>query len=394
MVENPRNNEIPVASSSTAAAAAPSTPDNPVVVVAQKAKSAVKQYVARPGMEHRPSVRLLHQPYSSSIPHTNRPVQRGYDALPEQTSSGGIVAGLLSIFRKRNVASNVSEKDHLPTVIEEPGESGRKRIMVPRRVAEELAPHIAAHTDGNEDPEAVAKHFAAHADSYIGTEKEDPSAIRRATERAGDGIRSFFGREKYSGDNNLSSNIYADDSDEYSSDMVDLLDVVGKYISSFGVARRGLISTDPQVSTLSTLTNVQNSLFIPSLGRVLDRRPAYRLSAEPEALRRLHKLKASLKDASTTMKERAKTEISAFLGRPRLARVSSISSTLTDAHYAVLQHGETLDGWTPEEKEMLDDLVRHSLHSRRAKFKRALKGFGQYVRRRKFTCQQDLDLLS
>jgi len=47
-----------------------------------------------------------------------------------------------------------------------------------------------------------------------------------------------------------------------------------------------------------------------------------------------------------------------------------------------MPNGETLQGWTPEEKEELDDLVRHKLHSRRAKMKRALKGFGQYVRRR------------
>jgi hypothetical protein len=119
---------------------------------------------------------------------------------------------------------------------------------------------------------------------------------------------------------------------------------------------------------------------------MLNRRPAYTLSAEPEELRRLRKLKASLRDASVTLKERAKTKINTLLGRPLLPRVSSISSVMTDSHYAVLQHGETLDGWTAEEKEMLDDLVRHSLHSRRAKFKRSLKGFGKYVRRRKFTC--------
>jgi hypothetical protein len=137
------------------------------------------------------------------------------------------------------------------------------------------------------------------------------------------------------------------------------------------------------VSTLSTLTNVQNSLFVPSLGRVLNRRPAYTLAAEPDELRRLHKLKASLKEASSTLKERTKTKIGNLLGRPPLLRASSISSNLTDEHWAVLQHGETLDGWTVAEKEILDDMVRHALHSRRAKFKRALKGFGKYVRRRK-----------
>jgi hypothetical protein len=125
---------------------------------------------------------------------------------------------------------------------------------------------------------------------------------------------------------------------------------------------------------------------------VVNRRPAYRLSTEPDDLRRLRKLKDSLKDASSVIKERAKTKIGTILGRPGIIRAPSISSVITDSHWAVLQHGETLDGWTAEEKEELDDLVRHSLHSRRAKFKRAMKGFGQYVRRRRFTCLHEFDL--
>jgi hypothetical protein len=71
--------------------------------------------------------------------------------------------------------------------------------------------------------------------------------------------------------------------------------------------------------------------------------------------------------------------------RPPLAHTSTISSVISESRYAVLPHGESLAGWTAEEKDELDDLVRHMLHSRRAKLKRSLKGFGQYVRRRKFT---------
>ncbi|KAK3076956.1 hypothetical protein LTS18_011559, partial [Coniosporium uncinatum] len=51
---------------------------------------------------------------------------------------------------------------------------------------------------------------------------------------------------------------------EYDSDIVDYLDVV-----------------DPEVSTLSTLTNVQNSLFLPDLGRLYNRRPTYTLTQRP-----------------------------------------------------------------------------------------------------------------
>lgn len=66
---------------------------------------------------------------------------------------------------------------------------------------------------------------------------------------------------------------------------------------------------------------------------------------------------------------------------PPMHRSSTITSRITDSHYAALPHGVSLEGWTEKEKWELDDHVRHMLHSRRARFKRTMKGFGQYVRR-------------
>jgi len=66
-------------------------------------------------------------------------------------------------------------------------------------------------------------------------------------------------------------------------------------------------------------------------------------------------------------------------------------SRQTNLQYAVLPDDENLEGWTNEEKKELDDLVRHQLHSRRARFKRSLKGFGQYVRRREFILQSAIE---
>ncbi len=63
--------------------------------------------------------------------------------------------------------------------------------------------------------------------------------------------------------------------------------------------------------------------------------------------------------------------------------LNTISSRLNDRYYAVLPHGTRLPSWTEEEKLELNDHVRHMLHSRRSRFKRRMKGFGQYVRRRK-----------
>ncbi|KAK2680699.1 Protein of unknown function DUF2985 [Fusarium oxysporum f. sp. vasinfectum] len=118
--------------------------------------------------------------------------------------------------------------------------------------------------------------------------------------------------------------------DEYDQELVDWLDVI-----------------DPEVQTLSTLTNVQNSLFVPDLGKWVNRRPTYALSRhDPQA------------DWARGAVEQER-----------------------HSHYAALPHGTNLDGWTPEEKAELDDHVRHMLHSRRARFKRRMKGFGQYVRR-------------
>lgn len=66
---------------------------------------------------------------------------------------------------------------------------------------------------------------------------------------------------------------------------------------------------------------------------------------------------------------------------PPMQRSSTITSRLTDSHYAALPHGESLEGWSAQEKSELDDHVRHMLHSRRSRWKRRFKGFGQYVKR-------------
>lgn len=43
-----------------------------------------------------------------------------------------------------------------------------------------------------------------------------------------------------------------------------------------------------------------------------------------------------------------------------------------------------MSDWTEQEKADLDDYVRHLLHSKKEKFKRRMRGFGKYVRTRKF----------
>ncbi|THC93144.1 hypothetical protein EYZ11_007387 [Aspergillus tanneri] len=151
-------------------------------------------------------------------------------------------------------------------------------------------------------------------------------------------------------------------SDEYHPHIVDVLDVI-----------------DPEVSALSTLTNVQNSLFVPNLGPFLNRNPTYTLSPPRE----------SSEDEGTTTtdegEEIPEKEPDGRPTRPPLERpLTSLSAVLEkqDARFAVLPEGSNLEGWTERDVEELNDHVRHMLHSRRSKFKRAMKGFGKYVSKR------------
>lgn len=135
---------------------------------------------------------------------------------------------------------------------------------------------------------------------------------------------------------------------------------------------------DPEVSALSTLTNVQNSLFVPDLFGFVNREPTYTL----------HPTQPSEEEGTTTDASEPLPEPPKFQ-EPRsdvnqLQHVSSISSVLdeNDTRFAVLPDESNLEGWTKAEVEELNDHVRHMLHSRRSKFKRSMKGFGQYVSKR------------
>lgn len=147
---------------------------------------------------------------------------------------------------------------------------------------------------------------------------------------------------------------------------------------------------------------MQNSLFVPDLGRWLNRRPTYELSRRSTVSRR--------QDVPETIQEKdtpgmtpiaseptqSETGDQAQIGtaptmqrtwswqrRPQIERSHSISSVVTDSHYAVLPHGFSLDDWSEEDKEALDDHVRHMLHSKRSKFKQRMVAFGKYIRKRK-----------
>ncbi|SMQ47345.1 unnamed protein product [Zymoseptoria tritici ST99CH_3D7] len=158
--------------------------------------------------------------------------------------------------------------------------------------------------------------------------------------------------------------------EEYDSDVIDLLDLV-----------------DPEVRTLATLTNLQNSMFVPDLGGLVNRRPTYNLTRRPThedaaiiARSRANSRAIRRKPVSTQPIEES-IEMSEAETPSGLTRKLSVSSQLSDSHYAVLPHGVSLSGWHEDDIAELNDHVRHLLHSKREGFKRSWRGFRQYVSR-------------
>ncbi|KAG9386059.1 DUF2985 domain containing protein [Pyrenophora tritici-repentis] len=155
-----------------------------------------------------------------------------------------------------------------------------------------------------------------------------------------------------------------DPSANYTSGMVDVLDTL-----------------DPEVATLTSLTNMQNSLFIPNLP-FLNRRPTYNLrrrkSAE-ESLEINRILRPAL--AAQAEEQHAPPRLQRSETEGTTTTMMTIDSQLSDSRFAVLPEDTDLSGWSVADKKEVNDHVRHMLHSRRSRMKRSLKGFGHYVRR-------------
>lgn len=139
---------------------------------------------------------------------------------------------------------------------------------------------------------------------------------------------------------------------------------------------------------------MQNSLFVPDLGRLVNRRPTYDLSKragtgyavkDQDGTFRVPRPRAGTQssrpegDAVTRPMGQSGADMGVEIGPENSNRRNSVSSQLTESHYAVLPHGVRLEGWSEEDLDELNDHVRHLLHSRREGFKRSMRGFGKYV---------------
>lgn len=201
---------------------------------------------------------------------------------------------------------------------------------------------------------------------------------------------------------------------EYESDVVDYLDVLGTLCAAGELNLLLICCSDPEVSTLTTLTNVQNAMFVPDipfLNRFINRRPTYELSRGPSRVTEVSEADSMPPQITRQISRQVSrkpvpptpeppevppkdgdyqrrlgdegTGADYLTASDDLHRRLSITSHVEENHYAVLPHGVTLEGWSQEDVDALDDYVRHMLHSRRDKFKRSMKGFGKYIRKRK-----------
>nr|OQO31262.1 hypothetical protein B0A51_01016 [Rachicladosporium sp. CCFEE 5018] len=149
--------------------------------------------------------------------------------------------------------------------------------------------------------------------------------------------------------------------DEYGADVIGMLDLI-----------------DPEVQTLGTLTNVQNSLFVPDLGRLLNRRPTYELSGGSTRYG-----VSELSGAIPPPRARAgttSTQLAPIRTAPATAgsatdpsedeerkRRQSVSSQMSESHFAILASCM-----------IMSDI---SFTLRREGFKRSMRGFRQYVKK-------------
>ncbi|KZV61341.1 hypothetical protein PENSPDRAFT_619233 [Peniophora sp. CONT] len=242
-----------------------------------------------------------------------------------------------------------------------------------------------------------------------GTLRRSWSPFRRRLERT-----SHDENMSASGDGRLSAASTHDGPEqppEYTDDVVDWLDVL-----------------DPEVATVSTLSNVQNSLFVPDLRGFVNRAPLINLSSRSAALtstsphgscdecknhgnmgkgKRLPEHADSAGTSSSharvpgTIDEVPDAEVAAIetlaeeqRGRRRrtMSTPASLDSTadaqsttgLTETargRYAILPAGLDWEDWSLQERAELDDYVRHLMHSRKERFRRRARGLWQFFKR-------------
>lgn len=133
-----------------------------------------------------------------------------------------------------------------------------------------------------------------------------------------------------------------------------------------------LDAIDPEVATVTNLSDMQNSLFVPNLGSYLDRARPFRMSRPPAQSRP----PSPQPPPETPESERGQVERTDSEGTEHDSQ-----SVVHAGEYLVLPvDGVDWSKLSEDELRELDDYVRHLLHSKRERAKRIWRGFKQYVR--------------
>ncbi|KHN95015.1 uncharacterized protein MAM_07064 [Metarhizium album ARSEF 1941] len=342
-----------------------------------------------PDRSRRPSIRIRRS--SPSLSQSTSSIQ---DAAPSPQQKGGRNGRDEAPRRAR--PRSASQPEPAPAPVRDVAARGARnfrraqpQIALPRLTEEGARPTMAElglEGTSPSGPGVASPHDPAldrrHSDGEAAADEADSAKPRRGI--VGRLLKPSFRRASVAAPAPAppAEGVGSGETDEYNDELVDWLDII-----------------DPEVQTLSTLTNVQNSLFVPDLGSWVNRRPTYVLSQTDAPMPRPTSAKEPIQppEQAPTIREEEEEEEEAAGPeekgeeeeeeeeeedkKPYLQRTDTITSRLSDSHYAALPHGRKLEGWSAAEKWELDDYVRHMLHSRRSRFKRQMKGFGQYVRR-------------
>jgi hypothetical protein len=224
----------PVAESSTSAgrSSLSDTIAAPLSQVSEKAKAVLRKPVASSG--NRASVRIRRQPSSQAVPQAGPSGSEGLHDIQEESSrrrssSEPHRPAWLSPSRTGNgrgddgLARSTTAEGYLPPI----EEGGRQQIHAPPHLVGHLAPHLAPHIAAGMTPERAAElagHMEPHTAPYT---QEQPSMLRRGTNAARSvfGLRNRAGRDESDAGSTTVKSAHAED--EYDSEMVDLLDVIG-----------------------------------------------------------------------------------------------------------------------------------------------------------------------
>ena len=187
-----------------------------------------------------------------------------------------------------------------------------------------------------------------------------------------------------------------------------------------------LDALDPEVQVLNTLGDIQNTWFIPATG-LFDRTRKIQLTRPPATATVEEVSEETLSPVSpvaggeklspppppavaVTAPDGQPVDVEKLPGAPvpppqaEAGVVESpeepvpssagkiVKNTVNQGKYFVISSKLVdMSDWTEEEKEELDDYVRHLLHSRKERFRRGLRGFGKYVRTRELYCSAFAD---